>query len=200
MITAGSILLAYLIGSIPTGLLLAKALKGIDIREHGSKNIGATNVFRVVGKKWGIVVLLIDASKGAAAVILPPHLMGFDAPVYFPVVLGVATLLGNTFPVWLKFKGGKGVATSLGVFTGIAPAPALTAFVFWCAVFASTRILSVASLAAAIFFPISIWFFLRGQALFTYLFPVGLFLAVFIFYTHRANVGRLMRGEEKKLI
>ena len=139
---------AYLLGSIPTGLLLTRALKGIDIREHGSKNIGATNVFRVVGKKWGIVVLLIDALKGWLAVALP-FVFFNELSASFGVFLGLATLFGNTFPVWLKFKGGKGIATSLGVFTGLVPGPALATFAIWCVIFAVRRILSDASLGAA---------------------------------------------------
>lgn len=197
---AVSIFIAYLLGSIPTGLLLTRAVKGIDIREHGSKNIGATNVFRVVGKKWGIVVLLIDAFKGGLAVTLPYKLFPGNLSESFGIALAVAALLGNTFPVWLKFKGGKGIATSLGVFTGLAPAPALTTFALWCMVFASTRILSVASLAAAFFFPAAVFFFLRGHATFHAFFILSLFLPAFICWTHRANIQRLMKGEEKRLI
>ncbi len=195
-----SITLAYTLGSIPTGLLLTRAIKGIDIREHGSKNIGATNVFRVVGKKWGIVVLLIDAFKGWLAVTLPFRLFPETFPQTFSIALAAATLAGNTFPVWLKFKGGKGIATSLGVFTGLVPAPALITFALWSAVFALTRILSVASLAAAFFFPVAVYFFLPRQDAFQYFFIMSLFLPFFICYTHRANIRRLLKGEEKRLI
>ncbi len=199
MIQFISIAIAYLLGSIPTGLLLTYALKGIDIREHGSNNIGATNVFRVVGKKWGIVVLLIDAFKGWLAVTLPFILFKELTPA-FGVFLGLATLFGNTFPVWLKFKGGKGIATSLGVFTGLVPGPALSTFAIWCVVFAATRILSVASLAAAFIFPFAIYFLMRDAETFKVFFALSLFLPVFITYTHRANIKRLLKGEEKRLI
>lgn len=194
-----AITIAYLLGSIPTGLILTRAVKGIDIREHGSKNIGATNVFRVVGKKWGIVVLLIDAFKGWLAVTLPFILFNELTPL-FGVFLGLAALFGNTFPVWLKFKGGKGIATSLGVFTGLVPVPALCTFALWCVVFAATRILSVASLAAAFLFPFAIYFFMQGTETFQVYFALSLFLPVFITYTHRANIKRLLKGEEKRLI
>jgi acyl phosphate:glycerol-3-phosphate acyltransferase len=195
-----SLLIAYLLGSIPTGLLLTRALKGIDIREHGSKNIGATNVFRVVGKKWGIVVLIIDAFKGWLAVTLPFRLFPGELPEVFGIALAAATLAGNTFPVWLKFKGGKGIATSLGVFLGLLPVPALVTFGLWSAVFAITRILSVASLAAAFFFPAAIYFFQPKNESFPYFLIMSLFLPVFICYTHRANIQRLLKGEEKRLI
>lgn len=194
-----SLLFAYFLGSIPTGLLLTRALKGIDIRQHGSKNIGATNVFRVVGKKWGIVVLLIDALKGGLAVSLP-FIFGGELKPSFGVYLGLATLFGNTFPVWLKFRGGKGIATSLGVFTGLVPGPALLTFGLWCAVFATTRILSVASLAAAFIFPFTVYFLMKNQDTFKIYFILSLFLPFFITFTHRANIQRLLKGEEKRLI
>ena len=194
-----SLALAYLLGSVPTGLLLSKMLKGIDLREHGSKSIGATNVFRVVGKKWGIAVLVIDAFKGWLGVTLPYKIFpGF--PDFFSIALAVAALLGNTFPMWLKFKGGKGIATSLGVFVGLVPQPALVTFGLWCIVFAVTRVLSVASLAAAFLFPFAVYFFLHGRASFRYFFVLSLCLPFFIVYTHRANIRRLLKGEEKRLI
>lgn len=195
-----SLLIAYFLGSIPTGLILTQAIKGIDIREHGSKNIGATNVFRVVGKKWGIVVLLIDAFKGWLAVTLPFAIFPNAYPQVFGIALAAFALAGNTFPVWLKFKGGKGIATSLGVFIGIVPAPALVTFAVWAVIFAITRILSVASLAAAFFFPLSIWLCLPKDYSFMYYFLMSLALPVFICYTHRANIERLKKGEEKRLI
>lgn len=194
-----AVTISYLLGSIPTGLILTRALRGIDIREHGSKNIGATNVFRVVGKKWGIVVLLIDAFKGGLAVTLPFHFF-IELTPSFGVFLGLATLFGNTFPVWLRFKGGKGIATSLGVFVGLVPGPALFTFGLWCIIFAVTRILSVASLAAAYLFPVAVYFFLKDSETFRVFFALSLFLSVFITYTHRANIQRILKGEEKRLI
>ncbi len=116
-------IIAYLAGSIPFGLLIGRWVGGVDLRRHGSGNIGATNVFRVVGKKWGLFALFLDALKGAFAVSIPPLIFALPRSVPLSLSLGIAAILGHSFPVWLKFKGGKGVATSLGVFMAIAPAP-----------------------------------------------------------------------------
>lgn len=190
---------AYLLGSIPFGLGIGKIAKGIDIREHGSKNIGATNVFRVVGKKWGILALFLDAFKGYTACKLPEWTAGMDLSLTSGLILALCAIIGHTFPVWLKFKGGKGVATSLGVFLAVAWQPALTAFGFWILVFSVFRIISVASLAAGLIYPFCIYFFMRSQPGFEWLLGIGILLSVFMFWTHRANIGRLRRGEEKKL-
>lgn len=190
---------AYLLGSIPFGLLVARAVKGIDVRQYGSGNIGATNVFRVVGKKWGVCVFLLDALKGALAILWPVFILAETLPAPVKIALGVTAILGHSFPVWLRFKGGKGVATSLGVFLAIVPAPAGATFLFWMLVFFLTRILSVASLAAAVFFPLVLFFMIRGAEIFPWVFPVSFCLAAFIFFTHRANIRRLLKGEEKRL-
>ena len=193
------IVIAYLLGSIPFGLLLGFAVKQVDIREHGSNNIGATNVFRVVGKKWGILALFLDAFKGWIACKLP-ELLGLQLTVEQQLVLAVAAICGHTFSVWLKFKGGKGVATSLGVFLAVVWLPTLTAFGFWIAVFSIFRIISVASLAAGAVYPFLVFLFERGEPGFSWLMGLSVVLCAFMFYTHRANIGRLRRGEEKKLI
>ncbi len=190
---------AYLLGSIPFGLLVGRAVKGIDVRQYGSGNIGATNVFRVVGKKWGIFVFLLDALKGASAILWPALILHQALSAPQMVVLGVTAILGHSFPVWLRFKGGKGVATSLGVFLAIVPGPAFATFLFWMLVFFLTRILSVASLAAAVFFPVVLFFMIRGTEIFRWVFPVGFCLMGFIFFTHRANIRRLLKGDERKL-
>ncbi|MBI3313874.1 MAG: glycerol-3-phosphate 1-O-acyltransferase PlsY [Candidatus Omnitrophica bacterium] len=190
--------LAYLIGSIPFGLLIGKCVKGIDIRESGSRNIGATNVFRVVGKKWGILVFILDAVKG----YLGPTLLmltGHSTSMTASLILGIATILGHTFPVWLKFKGGKGVATSLGVFLAIAWKPTAITFGIWVLIFAITHIISISSLAAAVCFPVAIYFTSRDLEGARWLLITSLILAVFIFYTHRHNIARLRKGEEKRL-
>ncbi|HTL48474.1 MAG TPA: glycerol-3-phosphate 1-O-acyltransferase PlsY [Verrucomicrobiae bacterium] len=191
---------AYFLGSLPFGLWVARQVQGIDIREHGSKNTGATNVFRVVGKKWGFFVLFLDAAKGFVAVNLPRWTLGAELSYSWLVMLGVAAILGHSFSLWLGFKGGKGVATSLGVFIGVCPVPALLAFSLWILIFSISRIISVASLAAAVVFPIAVALTCRGKPGFPALQSVSLLLTVFIFYTHRANIGRLKRGEEKRLI
>jgi glycerol-3-phosphate acyltransferase PlsY len=198
MMTFIFILLAYLLGSIPFGLIAGFKVKGLDLREHGSKNIGATNVFRVVGKKWGIAVLLLDALKGYAACMLPV-VFGQPLTTPFQILLGVTAILGHTFSVWLKFKGGKGVATSLGVFLAIAWAPTLITFGLWALCFAITHVISISSLLAALIFPAMIFWRYAGTPDLKFLLPISLALAAFIFYTHRANIQRLRQGSEKKL-
>lgn len=189
---------AYLLGSIPFGLVAGFKVKGLDIREQGSKNIGATNVFRVVGKKWGILVLLLDVLKGYVACVLPAF-FGQSLALPFQLLLGVSAILGHSFPIWLKFKGGKGVATSLGVFLAIAWIPTLITFGIWILCFAITRIISISSLLAALVFPIMITWRYAGTPGIQFLLPISIALAVFIFYTHRANLQRLRQGTEKKL-
>jgi glycerol-3-phosphate acyltransferase PlsY len=198
LIPAFFILAAYLLGSIPFGLIAGFGAKGLDIREQGSKNIGATNVFRVVGKKWGITVLLLDALKGYIACVLPAF-FGQPLTISLQLILGVSTILGHSFPVWLKFKGGKGVATSLGVFLAIAWVPTLITFGIWIICFTITHIISISSLIAAVIFPLMIAWLYAGTPEQKVLFPLSVVLAVFIFYTHRANLQRLRQGTEKKL-
>ncbi len=190
--------LAYLLGSIPFGLLIGKWAAGIDVRQHGSQNIGATNVFRVVGKKWGILVFILDALKGSLAVLLP-QMTGIIYPAPNLLVLAIISILGHSFPLWLSFKGGKGVATAFGVFVALCPLPALLAFAVFILVFRISHILSLGSLAAAITFPIMISLTYKGKDSFIWYLGVSLFLLCFIFYTHRKNIQRLRQGEEKKL-
>lgn len=189
---------AYLLGSVPFGLITGLKVKGLDIRKCGSMNIGATNVFRVVGKKWGITVLLLDALKGYIACVLPMF-WGLNLAVPFQLFLAMSAILGHSFPVWLKFKGGKGVATSLGVFLAIAWVPTLITFGIWIICFTLTHIISISSLVAAVVFPVMIAWCYAGTAELKFLLPISLVIAVFIFYTHRANIQRLRQGTEKKL-
>lgn len=190
---------AYLIGSVSFALWVGKSVKGIDIRQHGSGNLGSTNVFRVIGKKWGLTVLALDAFKGYFAVSLPGWILGEVRP-FVMIAAGIAVILGHTYPCWLKFKGGKGVATSLGVFLGLCPLPTSLAFAFWILIFSIFRIVSLASLAAVSIFPILFFVLYRDEPVFPWLFPLILLLAVFIWYTHKENFKRLLKGEEKKLI
>lgn len=200
MIPTLFILLAYFLGSIPFGLLAGWGVKKIDIRQYGSKNIGATNVFRVIGKRWGIVVLFLDALKGYAACALPIFIgLQGKTTVPFQLMLATAAIVGHTFPVWLKFKGGKGVATSLGVFLAIAWVPTLITFAIWILAFAISRIISISSLIAAIAFPCMIAWCYWSTSNLKFLLPISLILAIFIFYTHRANIQRLLQGAEKRL-
>ncbi|MSR76920.1 MAG: glycerol-3-phosphate 1-O-acyltransferase [Candidatus Omnitrophica bacterium] len=198
MITLLFILIAYFLSATPFGFLIAKWIRQIDIREHGSRNIGATNVFRVVGKKWGILVFILDALKGFVGVCLP-RWVGYDYTIPLQITFAVACLAGHTFPVWLRFKGGKGVATSLGVFLAICPIPTLITFGVFCLIFSISHILSLGSLSAALSFPLIITLVSHNHPDFIWLLAIGLFIPVFIFYTHRKNLVRLLRGEEKKL-
>ena len=191
-------LTAYLLGSIPSGYLIARWVRGIDIRQHGSRNIGATNVFRVVGKKWGVYVFILDGLKGYAGVRLP-ELFGFSLPGPFLIGLGIVSILGHTYTLWLSFKGGKGVATSFGVFLAICPRPTLLSFGIFCLIFGMGRILSLGSLAAAASFPFMVTLTHFRNPEFAWFLGVSLALSAFIFYTHRKNLERLFRGKEKKL-
>lgn len=195
-----ALVLSYLLGSIPTAYVVGRLVKGIDIREHGSGNVGATNVFRVVGKWWGIAVLIFDAMKGFFAVRWIPYSFSPDPSFAFSLLCGIAAISGHTWTIWLKFKGGKGVATSAGVFIALAPLAAGTALLVWACLFAWRRYVSLASLSTALSFPIFVVFYYHGREFFGLLFPISLLLTVFTFYTHRENIKRLMKGEEKKLI
>jgi len=203
---------AYLLGSIPTGFLVAKA-KGIDIRKTGSGNIGATNAMRVLGKPAGIVVLLLDALKGYAAVawlapmlynLMEPHYFGpasgFAAAsvalqMNFKVIAGVCAVLGHNYTCWLKFKGGKGIATTAGVYLALAPWGLLIALGAFILVIVLTRYVSVGSIAAAIALPIAVYWTQNNDLLNI----VSLMLGVMAIYKHKSNIQRLMAGTENRL-
>lgn len=183
----------YLGGSIPFGLLLAARFAGKDVRAEGSGNIGATNVARVAGKKLGALVLLLDALKGALPVLAAVRLAP-DEPLLH-VAVGAAAFLGHVFPVWLRFRGGKGVATALGVLLVLLPGAALVGFVTWALVLAVTRVSSLGSLLGGLLAITSA--FLLGAPRPSALLATGLFLAML--WTHRGNIGRLLKREEKPL-
>ncbi len=204
---------AYLLGSIPTGFLVARA-RGIDIRTVGSGNMGATNVFRTVGKTLGIVVLLIDALKGyAACAFLPPLIFNWLAPhfsglfVYFQnepvefqirfyVIAGVFAVLGHNFTCWLKFKGGKGIATSAGVYLALAPWAMLIALVVFILAALVTRYISVGSISSAVALPAAVWILPPHNLL---LGMVTTILGVMAIYKHKSNLQRLVAGTESRL-
>ena len=192
--------LSYFIGSVPFGLLAGK-LKGVDIRNEGSGNIGTTNVFRICGKGLGFAVFVLDVIKGLIPVLLGKHFFdGSDGII--PILCGVAAILGHNFPIWLKFKGGKGIATSAGVLGGLLPWALLFAFTTWVLSFALTRYVSVASILAAVSLPITVGiqiFLLGGTrpiAYFIFAVAIGL-LAV---WRHRANIARLRAGTEHRFL
>ena len=204
---------AYLLGSIPTGFLVARA-KGIDIRTVGSGNIGATNAMRVLGKPAGIFVLLMDALKGYAAVtFLPPLIFNWLAPhfsglfVSFPnepvelqtryyVVAGIFAVLGHNFPCWLRFKGGKGIATSAGVYLALAPLAVGVALVVFILALLATRYVSVGSMAAATALTAAVWVLPPHILL---LGIVTTVLGVMAIYKHKGNLQRLAAGTESRL-
>ena len=202
--TAVAIALSYVLGSVPTGLWLGLWLRKIDIREHGSKNIGATNTMRVLGKGLGAVALAGDALKGLIPVLMFSR-MG-DWP-YAPLACGIAAILGHLASIFLRFKGGKGVATSLGVFLALCPLPTFAAAVSFAAIVLLTRMVSAGSIGGAIAMTASVYLVPFALATTpTHLLPnawalriVVTIVAVLIIVKHRANIGRIMRGEESKV-
>jgi acyl phosphate:glycerol-3-phosphate acyltransferase len=190
-------LAGYLLGSIPFGLIFAKILGGKDVREHGSGNIGATNVSRVVGPLAGVLTLLMDAAKGAVAVWLAARFS--DHAAMAMMFAGIAALLGHCFPVWLKFRGGKGVATALGVYLALCPLAAIVAVVLFTLVVAFWRYVSLGSLSAAAAMPLLTYFLWAPGHAPPLVITLGtLFAAVLIFYKHDANLQRLVDGTEPK--
>ncbi len=186
------VVVAYFCGSVPFGLLLARRFAGVDVREAGSGNIGATNVARVVGKKLGAVVLLLDALKGAAPVRAARLLV--EGP-WWHAAVALAAVLGHVFPVWLKFKGGKGVATAAGVLAVLLPWSALAGFLVWGGVMLVLRVSSVGSLlgaATAVGLAFALGAPLEYRAL------AGALVLVIV-WTHRENVKRLLKGKENKV-
>ncbi len=189
---------AYLVGSIPTGFLVAKA-KGIDIRAVGSGNIGATNAFRVLGKGPGSFVLLFDVFKGWSAVmLLVPLIAGWnfcEDCESVRLLAGLAAVLGHNYTCWLKFKGGKGIATSSGVILAWMPLVLLTILAVWIVTFYASKYVSLASIAAAVALPISA---LAWRYSWTY-FGVSLCLAILAIYKHKPNIQRLLAGTENRV-
>ena len=198
--TLTAIFLAYLIGSIPTAYLIGKWVKGIDIRQHGSGNVGATNVFRVVGKMWGTVALVCDMAKGLIVTfVLPNYFEECCDNIHLRLLLGLFAIIGHTFPVWLGFKGGKGVATSCGVFLGIYPKAVIAALLVWVVTAFVTKYVSVSSMFAAGSFLCWLWIFYQGSESFQLSLMVALFLFIFIVFTHRNNISKLKAGTESKI-
>lgn len=192
MMTALAIALAYVLGSVPTGLWLGLRLRGVDIREHGSKNIGATNTLRVLGKGLGALALLGDAGKGFVAVLLIPQLS--DWP-HTPLVCGLAAILGHTASVFLKFRGGKGVATSAGVFLGLAPITTGIGIAVFAVVVGLTRMVSAGSICAAVAMMVAVWLIPQDLPIRIVVMVVGLLVV----YRHRTNIQRILRGEEPRI-
>ena len=200
-----ALLASYLLGSIPFGLLVARWAAGIDLREHGSRNIGATNVARTLGMKWGALVLLLDALKGLLPVLLlPSALLATSDPAidHLRVGCGLAAVCGHMFPCWLGFRGGKGVATALGVVSVLAPWATLAAFLVFAGILAATRYVSASSILAAVAFAVTQLALLLPQPFAATHWSLAVFslaVPVLIIVRHRTNLVRLWRGEETKL-
>jgi glycerol-3-phosphate acyltransferase PlsY len=187
----------YLLGSIPFGLLIARTFGGQDVRQHGSGNIGATNVSRVAGPWAGLTTLILDLAKGGASVLLAAHFTEGNAAAM--MLAGLASLFGHCFSVWLGFSGGKGVATALGVFAALSPLAAGWAVVIFVLVFVFWRYVSLASLALAASMPLLMYFLWAPGHASPLVINLGtLTAAVLIFYKHSANLQRLSKGAEPK--
>lgn len=193
MTWALALVASYAIGSIPTGYWLGLAWKGIDVRQQGSGNLGATNVFRVLGKGPGIVTLIADILKGLIPVLVVRSLA--PASTTLPVIVGLGAIAGHTTSPWVGFRGGKGVATSAGVFLALLPVPSLISIAVFVGLFATTHIVSVSSLGGALGLSLASWFLstVRPYAW------MATGIALFIFWTHRSNVSRLLQGKEERL-
>ena len=193
-------IIAYFVGSIPTGYLMARA-KGVDIRTVGSGNIGATNVFRILGKGPGIAVLLIDALKGfLPARFLPILLLEGVNPhepryQYVALVAGFFAIMGHNYTCWLRFKGGKGIATSAGVLIAWVPMALLITLGSWILVFAVTRYVSLASIIAAVVLPFAVW----GTREPVHMIGIASVLSALAIYKHRQNIRRLLDGTENRI-
>jgi glycerol-3-phosphate acyltransferase PlsY len=211
MLTLSALILAYLMGAIPTAFLIGKKVKGIDLREHGSGNLGATNIFRTLGPWWGVLVLALDMVKGMAAVLVMQLVLGLrdpeaGMPLHLPrdvwrILAGFVAAVGHTLSPFVSFHGGKGVATTAGAYIILAPYPFLTALVVFGIAFAATRIVSLASLCAAAVLPVAVAYFeWKSRSPFSKtIFVFTLLICIWVMVKHRANIKRLQAGTEKPL-
>lgn len=194
------IFIAYLIGSIPTAVLVSKYFFGIDIRNYGSGNAGATNTFRVLGKQWGTFVMIVDVLKGVLAsflyLLLPYYLTNQWDRTNFMIGLGLAAVVGHIFPVWANFKGGKGVATLLGMVIAIQPLVALCVIGVFLLVLYLTRFVSLSSILASIAFPVFILIIFNEPEPLYRVFAIA--VALLVILTHQKNITRLIHGNESK--
>jgi glycerol-3-phosphate acyltransferase PlsY len=201
MITVLLILIAYVLGSIPNALWVGKTFKNIDVREHGSKNTGSTNAARVLGPKLGIFTLILDILKGALptylGIVLGANLLtritGIDKLDI--IVIGMAAILGHTFSLFLKFKGGKAVATTLGVFLVLVPYAILILLVVFFVIFGLTKYVSLASIVSAVALPITVYLTTRHIPLTI----LGIIIGLLVIIRHKENIKRLINGTESKL-
>lgn len=198
----GILVLAYLIGSIPTSVWIGRSVFGIDVRERGSKNAGATNAMRVFGWKVGLTVLIVDMLKGWLAVNLI-HLTNYYIPetgdfIEFQLLLGIAAILGHIFPVYVGFRGGKGVATLFGLILAINPEPTLLCVGIFIITLVVTKYVSLSSMVAGFAFPVMVIFVFKTTTPSLVIF--SLIIAGLLLFTHQKNIERLLRREEKKVL
>lgn len=195
------VLLAYLIGSIPTSVWVSKTAFGIDIRDYGSGNAGATNTFRVLGPKWGSFVMLVDVTKGVIAtslyILVPFYLTNELARTNFMILLGMTAVIGHIFPIWANFKGGKGVATLLGMALAIQPIVALLCLMVFIVTLLLTRFVSLSSMLAGVAFMVLILFIFNEKETMYRLFAI--IVALMVVVTHQKNITRLFNGTENKV-
>lgn len=189
------LLLSYFLGAIPSGYLFTRFIKGMDLREFGSGNVGATNVARVMGLKYGIIVASLDIFKGYLAVGLSQFLLPADTSRLLFLVIGVLAIIGHDWSVFLKFSGGKGVATTVGVVLRLMPLSFIFFAIPWLTLVILTRYVSLASIIASLSIPVLIYFINLDY----YFFIFTLVLALLIIFTHRSNIKRLLKGEENKM-
>jgi glycerol-3-phosphate acyltransferase PlsY len=197
-----SLLIGYLLGSIPTAVWIGKQFYQIDVREHGSKNAGATNTFRVLGKKPGIIVLLIDVIKGIIASMFPIIFNDFFEISYaflisLRLLSSISAMVGHVLPIFAQFKGGKGVATSLGVLIGLQPFAALLCFTVFVLIFIISRYVSLGAIISAMIYPFIVFLVDPNLLFHEMIFTVILSSAVI--FTHRKNISRLLKGKENKM-
>ena len=195
------VIFAYLIGSIPTSVWISKYVFNIDIRNYGSGNAGATNTFRVLGSKWGSFVMLVDVSKGILAtslyILIPFYLSHELARTNFMIILGLTAVVGHIFPIWAEFKGGKGVATLLGMTIAIQPMVALLCLMVFAFTLSITRFVSLSSMLAGVAFMVLILFIFNERETMYRLFAI--IVALMVIITHQKNIGRLLKGTENKV-
>ena len=193
MIPGLLVVAAYLLGAIPTGYLAGRWTRGIDLREHGSGNLGATNTFRVLGARIAAPVMLFDVAKGIAPAWLFPLWDGSDEWGWV-LAYGAAAIVGHVFPVYMRFRGGKGVATAAGVFLALAPKAVVPAVVAWLVLLKLSRMVSLASITAAVTLIAGLVVTEDRPAVLA----LGIAVAIFVIYAHRSNIGRIRRGEEHR--
>ena len=195
------IIFAYLLGSIPTSVIISKTQFNIDIRDYGSGNAGATNTFRVLGSRWGTFVMFLDMLKGLLAVklalLLPIYIDNEFARTNFQIGLGLAAVLGHIFPIWAEFRGGKGVATLFGLIIAISPWTALGCVAVFLIVLFLTRFVSLSSILASMAFPVFILIIFNVDNNAYRIFAIA--VALLVILTHQKNIGRLLSGNESKV-